>query len=279
MNQFHKLMTIIAVFSGGVIGLSSLTSAQASTYSAKHNRSVQVVWRKSMKRHAYHGTAGYLYSQHLGKRYQALKKFPHTTWYTTKHEKLLVKKTRKTRIYYQVKSANGKHTGWVLRRDLKKGPAKRTSQGSSQVDGKQSFNAATVNQDFIAQLNRARTAKGLTPLQMNQQIQTQVSNVRITQITTNFSHFDGAGHVIQQGLFKTAGLEHASHGEVLDMNGVGNTNAATAKSIAYDYQHGNDQGAHWQLLLESQFVYYGIATKVTTNGTVYNVMNVMSQPF
>ncbi|WP_367295418.1 hypothetical protein [Levilactobacillus yonginensis] len=279
MNQFHELMTIIAVLSGGVIGLSSLTSAQASTYSAKRSRSVKVVWRKSMKRHAFHGTTGYLYSQHLGDRYQALKTFPHTTWYTTKHEKLLVKQTHKTRIYYQVTSANGKHTGWVSRRYLKQGPVKRTKPARSQANAKQSFNAATVNQDFITQLNRARTAKGLSALQANQLIQTQVSNVRVTQITTNFSHYDRAGHVIQQGLFKNAGLEHASHGEVLDMNGVGKTNAATAKSIAYDYQHGNDQGAHWQLLMESQFIYYGIATKVTSNGTVYNVMNVMSQPF
>ncbi|WP_156470510.1 hypothetical protein [Levilactobacillus senmaizukei] len=270
------------------LGMVSLVpaTAHASTYSAKRSHSVRLVWRRSMKKHSYHGTKGYLYSKHLGRRYKALKAYPHTTWKTMGHEKLRIKKNGEYRIYYHVKSANGKHSGWVWRGHLKKGRATQVIY-NMKISDKDSYleendlnptpSAAKINQAFIKIVNAARLAKGVSPLQNNEIIQTQVSDQRIKQIPTNFTHYDTDGVAYQTALFKAVGLQNASHGEVMDTRNWAQSDTATAKMIAYDFQHDGNDGAHWEVITSGTYVYYGLAT-VNKNGKLYTVMNLMSEP-
>ena len=106
------------MFAGAMVA--NPTNAQASSYSTKRNNSVKLVWRKSMGRHAFKANKGALYSKHLGYKYANLSAYPNTTWYTIGHEKLHNKAKGTNPVYYQVVSANGKHTGWVYRGYLKK---------------------------------------------------------------------------------------------------------------------------------------------------------------
>lgn len=89
-------------------------------YSASRSKSVKLVWRNSMGRHAYKTTDGARYSKHLGYRYGFNSDMPDVTWYTDAHEKLYKKATGKYYIYYHVKSADGQHGGWVWRGYLNK---------------------------------------------------------------------------------------------------------------------------------------------------------------
>lgn len=99
--------------------LVKVPAPSASSYSATRSKSVRLVWRASMKRHAYHTTAGARYSKHLGIRYGYNKSLPNVTWYTNQHEKLYRKSKGDTIIYYHVNSADGKHGGWIWRGYLK----------------------------------------------------------------------------------------------------------------------------------------------------------------
>ncbi|MTV81313.1 GH25 family lysozyme [Secundilactobacillus folii] len=90
-------------------------TATTNTYSATRSNSVRLVWRYSMKRHAYWTLSGARYSKHLGVKYASMKNLPHTTWYTDGHEKLYRKASKSSIIYYHIRSGNGKHAGWIWR--------------------------------------------------------------------------------------------------------------------------------------------------------------------
>ncbi|WP_225353287.1 hypothetical protein [Secundilactobacillus paracollinoides] len=106
--------------------LVKVPAPSTSSYSASRSNSVKLVWRASMKKHAYHTTAGARYSKHLGIRYDYNKNLPNVTWYTNQHEKLYRKSKGDYIIYYHVNTADGKHGGWIWRGYLKAGvnPAK-----------------------------------------------------------------------------------------------------------------------------------------------------------
>lgn len=134
-NTVKGIMVSGLVLGGMIAGatVTQPTQANASvrpTYSAKRNNSVKLVWRKSMKRHAFHTTKGALYSKHLGYKYANMSAYPKTTWYTIGHEKLHNKAKGTNPVYYQVVSKNGKHKGWVYRGYLKKGAYKSSTAKS-----------------------------------------------------------------------------------------------------------------------------------------------------
>lgn len=89
-------------------------------YSASRSKSVKLVWRSNMGRHAYKTTDGARYSKHLGMRYGYNSDMPDITWYTDAHEKLYMKNSGHYAIYYHVKSADGQHGGWIWRGYLNK---------------------------------------------------------------------------------------------------------------------------------------------------------------
>ena len=110
---------ITLVVSVGMIGLTGVTASANSQYSAARSNSVRLVWRTSMKRHAYTATKGARYSKHLGIRYSNNDVTPTVTWYTDAHEKLYNKYKGHSAIYYHVKSADGTLQGWIWRGYLK----------------------------------------------------------------------------------------------------------------------------------------------------------------
>ncbi|WP_061776423.1 hypothetical protein [Levilactobacillus senmaizukei] len=124
-----KMIQALAVLvaGAGVLGVSSVTASANSQYSAKRSKSVRLVWRKSMKRHAMRATKGARYSRHLAIRYSNNDVTPTVTWYTDAHEKLYKKNKGHNAIYYHVKSADGTLQGWIWRGYLKKVSKKTTT--------------------------------------------------------------------------------------------------------------------------------------------------------
>ncbi|KID43722.1 hypothetical protein [Levilactobacillus brevis] len=125
MKKMMQLATVLGV-SVGIFGLASVTASANSQYSAKRSNSVRLVWRTSMKRHAYTATHGARYSKHLGIRYSNNDVTSTVTWYTDAHEKLYKKYKGHNAIYYHVKSADGTLQGWIWR-----GYLKSVKQGAS----------------------------------------------------------------------------------------------------------------------------------------------------
>ena len=72
---------------------------------------------------AYHraSSAGALYNLAHTKKLHLLKNYPYTTWYVT--QRLVLKHDSKSAIYYQVKNASGKVSGYVWHNYLTKGKA------------------------------------------------------------------------------------------------------------------------------------------------------------
>jgi len=118
MKKIVQAMLILGV-GAGIVGVTSTTASANSQYSAKRSKSVRLVWRKSMKRHAMTATTGARYSKHLGIRYSNNDVTPTVTWYTDAHEKLYKKNKGHNAIYYHVKSADGTLQGWIWRGYLK----------------------------------------------------------------------------------------------------------------------------------------------------------------
>lgn len=118
MKKLSQIMMVIGVG----IGLSSvvtLTASASSQYSASRASSVRLVWRTTMKRHAYMATTGSRFSKHLSIRYSNNKTTAKVTWYTDAHEMLYKKYAGHNVIYYHVKSADGSLQGWIWRGYLK----------------------------------------------------------------------------------------------------------------------------------------------------------------
>lgn len=128
MKKITQTLLVLGV-GAGILGVSSVTASANSQYSAARSRSVRLVWRKSMKRHALMATTGARYSKHLGIRYSNNDVTPTVVWYTDAHEKLYKKYKGHNAIYYHVQSADGTLQGWIWRGYLK--PVTKTSSASS----------------------------------------------------------------------------------------------------------------------------------------------------
>mgnify|MGYP003364955078 FL=1 len=115
----------------GILGMSHVIASANSQYSASRAKSVRLVWRKSMKQHAFTATTGARYSKHLSIRYSNNDVTPTVTWYTDAHEKLYKKYKGHNAIYYHVKSADGTLQGWIWRGYLK--PVTATTTPNSQT--------------------------------------------------------------------------------------------------------------------------------------------------
>lgn len=118
MKKVIQIMTIIGV-GIGLSSVVSMTASASSQYSASHASLVRLVWRKTMKRHAYTATTGSRFSKHLSIRYSNNKSTAKVTWYTDAHEMLYKKYAGHNAIYYHVKSADGSLQGWIWRGYLK----------------------------------------------------------------------------------------------------------------------------------------------------------------
>ncbi|MCH5464907.1 hypothetical protein [Levilactobacillus tujiorum] len=132
MKKIIQVATILVV-GVGALGLTGVTASANSQYSAKRSKSVRLVWRKSMKRHAFTANKGARYSRHLGIRYSNNDVTPSVIWYTDAHEKLYKKNKGHNAIYYHVKSADGTLQGWIWRGYLK-APKKATSNAVADPD-------------------------------------------------------------------------------------------------------------------------------------------------
>lgn len=114
MKKLLQGSLIVAIGLG--IGIGSTTVASANgRYSAKRSNSVRLIWRKSMKQHAFTATRGYRYSKHLGMRYTRNAATSSTTWYTDAHEKFYQKDRHNYAIYYHVHNAANTLQGWTWR--------------------------------------------------------------------------------------------------------------------------------------------------------------------
>ncbi|MGX6428527.1 hypothetical protein [Levilactobacillus yonginensis] len=118
MKPIIQGFLILVVAIGAWVGGNHQALAN-SQYSATRSRSVRLVWRRSMGRHALVATQGARYSRHLGVRYSNNDVTLNVVWYTDAHEKLYEKDKHKNAIYYHVKSADGTLSGWIWRGYLK----------------------------------------------------------------------------------------------------------------------------------------------------------------
>jgi len=128
-----KIVQMAAILGVGVsaLGLAGVTASANSQYSARRSSSVRLVWRKSMKRHAFIATQGARYSKHLGIRFSNNDVTPTVTWYTDAHEKLYKKYKGHNAIYYHVKSSDGTLQGWIWRGYLEPVVTQNNVVGSS----------------------------------------------------------------------------------------------------------------------------------------------------
>lgn len=69
MRKFVWGITTLALGVGLGMGGNVTASAASGAYSARRSNSVRLVWRKTMRQHAYTTTTGVRYSKHLGMRY------------------------------------------------------------------------------------------------------------------------------------------------------------------------------------------------------------------
>ncbi|NLR32830.1 CAP domain-containing protein [Levilactobacillus tujiorum] len=317
MKQSNKILTTglmaLGLLSGGL--LATTTTANASSYSTKRSHSVKLVWRKSMKKHAMHGTKGYLYSKHLGRRYKSLKSYPKTTWYTSKHEKLLVKKDGHSKIYYYVTSGNKKHSGWIWRGYLKSGKNPKATAGKSsnyyanlanklnkkyanvnddKSDAKttndtkpsatkpttdkqaEAFDASAVQADILILLNQERTKRGLAPVTLATSVES-ASQTRANQLVSDFNHIDPkTNDTYIHGLLHQMNV-YVPVSEVAGITNPGDTNMDTAQEIIHEYFYDDaDSGwGHRGLLSWDKAKKVGIG--VTKSGNrIYDVINIYS---
>jgi len=309
----HGLL-VAGLLTGGL--MATTTTANASSYSSKRNNSVKLVWRKSMHKHAMHGTKGYLYSKHLGRRYKSLKSYPKTTWYTSKHEKLVVKKDGHSKIYYYVTSGNKKHSGWIWRGYLKSGKnpkAVTTSNKSSDYytnlanklnkkyananddkpDGKttsktsstkmpanskqtESFDANEVQSDILTLLNQERVKRGVAPVTLATSVES-ASQTRSTQLLSDFNHVDATTNdTYIHGLLHAMKI-YVPVSEVAGITNVDDTNMETAKEIIHEYFY-DDADSNWEHRgLLSWDNAKKVGIGVTKSGNkVYDVINIYS---
>lgn len=144
------------------------TATTKGQYSAARSNSVKLVWRKSMKQHAYTATTGARYSKHLGTKYGNNADTADVTWLTDAHEKLYRKAKGNSAIYYHVKSSDGKLQGWIWRGYLKaqtsdstQDATTNTSSTTTDLKKNQSATSFTVqkstNNDVLGQQDNAFT--------------------------------------------------------------------------------------------------------------------------
>ncbi|WP_203639130.1 hypothetical protein [Levilactobacillus wangkuiensis] len=151
-----KQLWVLGIVVGTMMSGTTATAAalpMGAHYSQQRANSVKLVWRRSMTRKAYHPTevAGARYSKHLGIRYQAtLDTLTHYTFFTDAHEKVRVKATGKSRIYYHVKTSDGLFGGWVWRGYLKAGvtPGLGNAGQAPTLKGKLDLTSATSTAKF-----------------------------------------------------------------------------------------------------------------------------------
>lgn len=302
---------------GGMIAGATVTQptqANASsrpTYSAKRSNRVKLVWRKSMKRHAFHTTQGALYSKHLGYKYANMSAYPKTTWYTIGHEKLHNKVKGTNLVYYQVVSANGKQTGWVYRDYLKKGAYKANAKSTKSSDDyyanlanqmtkdtrkkasgankgsktntnsgstskhSEVFNASEIQNDMLTILNQERAKRGLNPVTLASSVES-ASETRANQLLTDFNHTDNSGNKYIDKIL--AGMKvYVPVMECIGQTNTGGTNMDMAKEIMHMYLY-DDASANWAhrgLLTWNKATKVGIGVS-KSGDKVYDAINIYS---
>lgn len=115
--KMFRLGAVVALLITG-IGL-TVSTASADQYSARRASSVKVVWRHQMAPHTYRLKRDARYSRHLRVKYTTKRRdrrqLARTTWITDAHQKVYDRYTKKSAIYYHVRDAHGRHSGWVWR--------------------------------------------------------------------------------------------------------------------------------------------------------------------
>lgn len=182
MKHFKLILAALTVTVVG--GLSIYAKpVQAASYSASRANSVSLVWRANMGKHYFKAQQGGLYSRHLGNKYLDVKTEPNKTWYTVAHEKLRVKKTGKTRIYYNVKSVDGKYSGWIWRGYLTATKASNQTTKPVTVDSEYipQDQYTTLRSELLTAINAKRTANNEAPLIMTKGL-FNVSGKRVAEV-------------------------------------------------------------------------------------------------
>lgn len=205
-----------------------------------------------------------------------------------------VTRNGKPSVYYKIKS--GSKTGWVWRGWLMtvKGATNPTSQSgqkkqpSTPVTSKQkkekAISASDIQSEMLTQLNAERTKRGLTPLTIDNGLQS-VADTRAPQVAANFSHYDADGNGLAEELAKQQGVNY--HGECIAYTPLGSyysNGSATAKAAAqqmlymYIYDDAASNWGHRDLLLDPSAVGVGMGIDVVgTPGSedyaVYNAID------
>jgi len=148
MKRLIQLASVLGV-AGGMFFLSGTSAKAASEMysSTARSQSVRLVWRKSMKQHAFTRSQGGRYSKQLGLLYAMGYEEPDEIWFTDAHEKLYRKAKGTSAIYYHVQTAAGEHKGWIWRGYLK---PTTTTQTPAVVGAKIAKNQALKTQQNIA---------------------------------------------------------------------------------------------------------------------------------
>ncbi|WP_143462002.1 hypothetical protein [Levilactobacillus enshiensis] len=106
----------------GSLGWSEMTASATfiqPEYSARRSNLFRLVWRKPMGSYSYTFETGGMYSKHIGTLYTWSVEADTNIFYTDAHEELYKKDIKKNVIYYHVKTADGKYSGWIWRKNLK----------------------------------------------------------------------------------------------------------------------------------------------------------------
>jgi len=186
MRHLKWIQGVIVIgVSAGMLGAMSVSASANSQYSAARSNSVRLVWRKSMKQHAYTATQGARYSKHLGVRYSNNDVTPTVTWYTDAHEKLYKKYQGHAAIYYHVKSADGTLQGWIWRGYLKKVNATKSVTPNATTTATGKTTSKTIDYDALAKTAILNMGGGAKPDPQTMQMAKSILN----KILTSHVHF------------------------------------------------------------------------------------------
>lgn len=193
-HRLLYLMGIAVTFGiGGLIGHQPI-SANAAGY--------QVVKTTKVKPTAYHraSSKGAIFNLHHTKKLHALKKFPHTTWYTTK--KVTLKHGKTKSIYYKVKNKTNNVKGYVWHRYLKKGKA---PFGLKYAKAAVAMDAKTGKILWHKNMNTPRAIASVSKLMTLYLVNQKVANTSATwksKVTTSYSGLKSLGRSAVYGNFK-----------------------------------------------------------------------------
>ncbi|RRK09231.1 CAP domain-containing protein [Lactiplantibacillus garii] len=199
-------------------------------------------------------------------------------------QKRYVYKKGKRHTYYYVTSSKGVK-GWVNSSLVKAGSYKKTTKtvtskpkatttnkpvkATKSVNPDKTYNATTLANDVIKELNDARaqiTTIYAQPLIYDATL-TQIGNERAKQLAADFSHNDSNGNAYVEAVAKKYGIWDTYYGtEDIGTSGFIGSNQQTADSIIKTVK---TYEGHWADLTNGGYNKIGVGQYVTPERTMY----------